>query len=284
MRWEFNAKTQSCKDAEMASRNRTPRSVWSAWSLLPLLHRPTPYYSASKLGALQTLRVYAAVGLALCLGLGGTELQAQTLQPGQAIDPDSLAWPRFYATNGYEFAVYQPQISAWPGNQLEGRLVVAVRPAGTTNESYGVVFFKTRTDIDKVNRLVTFEDFKITRADFPTQKQRQAQYMTIMASLQQQTVHVIPLDHLEAVFAASGDIAKAKIQAVKNDPPRVIYTTQPALLILVDGAPILKPLMGNYQRVVNTRPVLLLSTDPLTGGYYLYADANWYASPSIDGP
>jgi hypothetical protein len=108
--------------------------------------------------------------------------------------------------------------------------------------------------------------------------------MTIMASLQQQTVHVIPLDHLEAVFAASGDIAKAKVQAVKNDPPRVIYTTQPALLILVDGAPILKPLVGSYQRIVNTRPVLLLSSDPLTGGYYLYADANWYASPSIDGP
>ena len=39
------------------SRNRTARSVWSAWSLLPLSDRPTPYDSASKLDALQTLRV-----------------------------------------------------------------------------------------------------------------------------------------------------------------------------------------------------------------------------------
>jgi hypothetical protein len=32
------------------------RSVWSAWSLLPLSNRPTPCDSASKLDALQTLR------------------------------------------------------------------------------------------------------------------------------------------------------------------------------------------------------------------------------------
>jgi len=37
-------------------RSRT-RSVWSAWSLLPLSDRPTPCDSASKLDALQTLRV-----------------------------------------------------------------------------------------------------------------------------------------------------------------------------------------------------------------------------------
>jgi hypothetical protein len=38
------------------SRNRTARSVWSAWSLLPLSDCPTPDDSASKLDALQTLR------------------------------------------------------------------------------------------------------------------------------------------------------------------------------------------------------------------------------------
>src|SRR5262249_1683064 len=82
----------------------------------------------------------------------------QQPQPGQKLDPTPLQWPRFFAPNGYEFAVYQPQIAKWPGNQMEGRFATAVRPAGTTNETYGVVFFKARTDIDKVNRLVTLED------------------------------------------------------------------------------------------------------------------------------
>src|ERR1017187_1763897 len=51
----LNAETQ--RFAARPSRNRTARSVWSAWSLLPLSNRPTPYDSASKLDALQTLRV-----------------------------------------------------------------------------------------------------------------------------------------------------------------------------------------------------------------------------------
>ena len=55
----FNLKKR--KDAKG---HRTARSVWSAWSLLPLSNRPTPYDSASKLDALQTLR---AVRLRLCV-------------------------------------------------------------------------------------------------------------------------------------------------------------------------------------------------------------------------
>ena len=220
----------------------------------------------------------------LCLAGWGDQARAQELTPGQPADLSILEWPRFYSTNGYEFAVYQPQISSWPGNQLDGRLVVAVRSAGSTNETYGVIFFQARTDIDKVNRLVTFEDFQITRADFPTQKGMQEQYRDLLLSFQKHAVKVIPLDHLETVFAASADITKAKVQAVKNDPPRIIYTTQPALLILVDGPPVLKEHTGDYQRVINTRAILLLDKNPLFQRYYLYADSQWFSAPALAGP
>jgi hypothetical protein len=228
--------------------------------------------------------VVAIRSAALFLALWAGTVQAQTLEPGQKVDPASLEWPRFYATNGYEFAVYQPCIAKWPGNQMEGRFVVAVRPAGTTNETYGVVFFKARTEIDKVNRLVTLEDLQITKADFPTQRDMQNLYIQTLESFRKNTARVIPLDHLEAVFAASGDIEKAKAQEVKNDPPRIIYTIQPSLLVLVDGAPILKPLVGDYERVVNTRPVLLWNKGVAYPGYYLYAANRWYSAPSLDGP
>jgi len=50
----FNAEAQRL--TAWQHRNRTARSVWSAWSLLPLSDRPAPHDSASKLDALQTLR------------------------------------------------------------------------------------------------------------------------------------------------------------------------------------------------------------------------------------
>ena len=55
--WAKQFNRRDAKDAARQSRNRTARSVWSARSLLPLsnhLHRTN---SASKLDALQTLRV-----------------------------------------------------------------------------------------------------------------------------------------------------------------------------------------------------------------------------------
>src|SRR6185436_17709158 len=105
-------------------------------------------------------------------------------------------------------------------------------------ETYGVVFFTTRTEIDKFNRLVTLEDFQITKMDFPTQWGMQKLYQTIIQSKLPQAAKVIPLDHLEATFAASAEIEKVKLQKVANTPPRIIYTTAPSLLVLVDGAPI----------------------------------------------
>jgi hypothetical protein len=212
------------------------------------------------------------------------EVQGQVLQPGQTLDPLSLQWPRFFDTGGYEFAVYQPQISQWPGNQIQGRFALAVRLAGTSNETYGIVFFTARTEIDKVNRLVTLEDFQITKADFPTQASKQKQYSTLIQAELPKVAKTIPLDHLETVFAVSGNIAKAKIQQVMNDPPRMLYTTQPSLLILVDGPPVLKSLAGTYERVVNTRAILLLNTNIAAQSYYLFAASNWYSAPSIEGP
>src|SRR5208337_1250317 len=200
------------------------------------------------------------------------------------LDPLSLEWPRFFATNGYEFAVYQPQISKWPGNQLEGRFAIAVRPTGTSNETYGVVFFNTRTEIDKFSRLVTLEDFQITRLDFPTQRGMQKVYEAIIQGELPKTAKIIPLDHLEATFAASAEVEKVKLQKIDNTPPRIIYTTAPSLLVLVDGSPMLKPLIPNYERVVNTRSVLLYNTNLFAQGYYLYAASNWYSAPSIEGP
>ena len=60
-----------------------------------------------------------------------------------------------------------------------------------------------------------------------------------------QAAKTIPLDHLEAVFAISAEVAKAKIQQVDNTPPRIIYTTHPSVLVLVDGAGVARTHAGD---------------------------------------
>ncbi len=201
---------------------------------------------------------------------------------GDGLNPTTLQWPRNYSTNGDDFAVYQPQISSWPGNQLSGRFVVAVRPTGTTNETYGVVFFDARTDVDKVNRLVTLEDFQIHRVNFPAHPTMENQYRASLISFLGTAVKVIPLDHLEAILSASTEAVKTKAEAVQNSPPKIFYATEPTMLVLVDGQPALKDFQGNFQRVINTRAILLFDTE--FKNYYLSADNQWFTAPGLDGP
>jgi hypothetical protein len=220
----------------------------------------------------------------LSLAMLVSSAYAQQPATNQIINPLSLQWPRAFDAAGYEYAVYQPSIDQWPGNQLSGRFAVATRPAGTSNETYGVVWFTARTEIDKMHRLVTLEDFKITKVKFPTEKGLQTQFEAALQEHLPETAKTIPLDHLEAVFAASADITKVRIAEVKNDPPHIIYTTRASILVQIDGPPILKPLEGDYERVVNTRAILLLNTNVMYQAYYLSTAGSWYTSVSIEGP
>ncbi len=120
--------------------------------------------------------------------------------------------------------------------------------------------------------------------NFPTQRSLQSTYQTIIQSELPKAAKTIPLDHLEATYAVSAEVEKVKIQKINNTPPQFIYTTQASLLVQVDGSPVLKALVPGYERVINTRAILLLNTNLYYQGYYLYAASNWYSAPSFSGP
>jgi hypothetical protein len=67
---------------------------------------------------------------------------------------------------------------------------------------------------------------------------------------------------------------------LKNDPPKVIYTTQPSTLVLMDGEPKLQ--MDNeikMQRVINTPFLIVQGSEDKK--YYLSGGGFWYVSASL---
>src|SRR3546814_504582 len=44
--------------------------------------------------------------------------------PGKTVD--ARVWPRSYKVDGVEFALYQPQVDSWEGNEIKARQVMAV--------------------------------------------------------------------------------------------------------------------------------------------------------------
>jgi len=199
--------------------------------------------------------------------------------PSAALPADP--WPRDVSIPSAAILVYQPQVNKWDGNQIDFRAALAIKPTGAQQETFGVVFATARTQVDKVTRMVVFEDLQITKADFPTLPNRGAAYT---AELQRQFAtdfRTISLDRLEASLAATG--IKPPAVPVNNAPPQVIISYSPAILVPIDGAPVLKPVPSHsrVQRVINTRALIL------QGGfgnmYYIHVYDGWLAADAITG-
>src|SRR6267143_6980417 len=94
-------------------------------------------------------------------------------------------------------------------------------------------------------------------------------------------VQVIALDRLEAALAAS-DSEQAGVEAlpVNNDPPKVIFTTKPSLLVLIDGPPKYRDVGGtDLQLMLNTRATIFLDTKK--SEYYLNVMNGWLKGPDL---
>ena len=127
-----------------------------------------------------------------------------------------------------------------------------------------------------------FENLQFSKVDFPTLPDRGASLAPELAKEFAAQVRTISLDKLQASLAAAG--IKPPPVTVNNAPPQVIVAYSPAILVPIDGAPVMKPVPGHsgVQRVVNTRALIL------QGGFgdqfYIHVYDGWLQSSSLGGP
>lgn len=190
-------------------------------------------------------------------------------------------WPRKFGSGGYSFSVYQPQIEQWQGNRIEARAAVAVLDAQSHQSTYGVIWFTARTEIDKIKRLVTMSDFRITRVNLPGSPDKAGTYQVVMQERAAKAGEVIALDRLMADMAAGPRDTENSGFQLRNDPPRILFSTRPAILILIDGSPVLRAVANTgYRRVINTRVLILESNSK----FYLHLMDGWMESGAATGP
>lgn len=227
----------------------------------------------------------ALIAAALLLAGGAQAQQAQPPQAGaqQPASPSAPpTWPRTFDLPGDQaLQLYQPQIDTWEGDRMGGRAAVAIgAKAGTP--TYGMVRFTARVAVDKPAGIVHLATIAIDGVEVPTEP---AKATLIRATLQ---AHLppdgmtIPLDQLQASYAVNQELAKLQSQPVDNTPPQILFATTTSILVPVAGQPVLRPIkdVSGYQRVINTRPLLLLD---LAGTYHLQAAGTWYEATTLNG-
>ena len=191
-------------------------------------------------------------------------------------------WPIELTGERGSVTVYQPQLETFTGDTIESRAAVAVKLTDAEQPLFGAVWFEARALTDTDERIVTFDALKVTAAKFPDLEDDQVQALTdfLEAELPQWDI-VIDLDRLLAEL----DRIEARSEAatgIKNDPPEVIYRDHPAVLVMIDGDPILANMDGVDLKYVANSAYYILQ-DPGSKNYYLKGGKYWFESREIKG-
>ncbi len=222
------------------------------------------------------------VGFMICFSLAAQNLpnapsaQKATIKKER---PSEAGWPRTMTSGPDTFTIYQPQVDKWEGNHVDLYSAVELKTGKEGATKYGVIWFNARTEVDKINRLVTLDQVQVSKVRFPTAHEKESALSALIAEKLPGATKTISLDRMQAMLEAAGDEITGI--EVKNDPPKVIISSKPSLLVLIDGMPQLREIQGTkLQRVINTRAVLLFESDKKT--YYLRVQDWWLEAKSLE--
>jgi hypothetical protein len=191
-------------------------------------------------------------------------------------------WPRVITAGDLRVTVYQPQVESWDNDRIRSRAAVAVQTSASAVPIYGVVWLTARTDVDRENRLVTLDAIRVEGASFPSHPDRAEEFAAAIRQHMRTGGVYVALDRLEASLAVTRAEEKHPTIHVRNDSPRILFSTTPAVLVLIDGQPVLRPAPDTaLLRIINTRALLLF--DPRGPRYYLSVAGHWMTAGDLPG-
>ena len=194
-----------------------------------------------------------------------------------------ITWPRDLDVTSGIVTMYQPQVDTLQGDILSFRAALSFKDSQGNEPVFGAAWFESRVEIDRETRRVLMVELKVTDTRFPEGSEH------VQGELEQYIREGLPtwdLDFSLDSLLTSLEASEEEIAAANNlkmDPPDIVYRDHPALLVTLDGEPILREIENTkYQAVINT-PYPLIFDGQRT--YYLNAARDvWYQSSQATGP
>ncbi len=197
-----------------------------------------------------------------------------------AVAQSSSAWPRTITHSEATFVLYQPQVDRFDGDELEGRAAVAVTPQGSSETVFGAIWMTARVETNRDTRLVRVIDVKVE--DVRLQGASDDELTRLGELLEQEIPRQDIVMDLDLLVADLLDDAEPDgVDGLRHEPPKIIVSYEPAVLILVDGEPTYQQVgKSSAERVVNTPFLLARYRDT----HYLASENGWFEARDIVGP
>ena len=209
---------------------------------------------------------------------------AQTTQPARAAaEASDAGWPRVVKADGHELVYYQPQAEEWiDGRQVKGRLAFALTPRGQKAPFYGAAMIEANTQTDLEARTVYVYNIQFPAVVFSVPEGTQKEPLIELAKeIFPKAPVTMSLDRLLA--SLDGVKGKGKTTALSVEPPKILYSSKPAVLLMTDGKPVLVDIENvPIQYVINTNWDLLF--DKAGKRYYMLNKDVWLSASALTGP
>jgi len=198
-------------------------------------------------------------------------------------DAPALTWPQEVTVPEGTIVIYQPQPESLQGNVLKGRAAMSLELAGSKAPIFGAFWFTARIDTDTEGGLALVRDLKVTQVRWPEVKDAEAERFTrIVEAAVPKAGFAISMERLSASLADAAQEQKS-LADLKNDPPRIVFNEQLAVLLLYDGVPRFSPVeKSDYERALNTPFAVARNTRSRL--VYLSSGALWYQAKDPLGP
>jgi hypothetical protein len=191
-------------------------------------------------------------------------------------------WPRTMPVGDGLMTIYPLQVDGLEGEILRYRAALAWRPTADSDPVFGAGWFESRVVIDHNSRVVYSRNLELTKVRFP--EGTTYLYSEFAAALTEQAPGWnldVSLDELKGELRTV-EAEKATVRDLNTAPPRIVYRDRPAVLVTLDGEPILRNIENTpFKAVINT-PYPLISDGRR---FYLNAAKDvWYRADDAAGP
>jgi len=204
-------------------------------------------------------------------------LTIQTVNSFASPNPEDQGWPKIIENEKGKVIIYQPQIESFTGERLEARAAVSVTTPEITTPVFGAMWFDCKVSTDKDERTVDLIDLTVSAAKFPESNEENVDKLISFLEREIPTYDIhISLDRLLADLEMD-ESGTTVAPDYNNVAPEIIYSTKPAVLVYIDGDPILKDSdIKGLEFVVNTP--FFIAKDTKIDEYYIKGGEHWFSS------
>ncbi len=189
-------------------------------------------------------------------------------------------WPKVIENPKGIITIYQPQPESLNGNIVEGRAAISVKPAKSKKPVFGAIWYKAELEVDRTTRMAVIKDVTIPNIRFSDEIDSTSRMLIskLITDEVPKWKMELSMDDLISTLESTNYKTDAKF---KNDAPEIIFSNKPAVLVLIDGKPMLKDLQGytDFQRVENSQFFIVFDKDDKL--YYMYGDRVWFSSADL---